>query len=149
VDVFETPIDIAVMTTSGEERFRVENNQREQVFALSVSAEPLSVLIDPDHVILRSDVLTGVADGATPSLTTITSLSPNPASRSLTLAYRSGQSDRVDVEVFDAAGRRVLARRAAGTGTETIDTSSLAAGVYFLRLRTGAGQDARKFVVVR
>ncbi|HEU4365957.1 MAG TPA: M1 family aminopeptidase, partial [Candidatus Krumholzibacteria bacterium] len=151
VDVFETPIDIAVITTAGEERFRVENNQRSQVFQLSVAAEPVSVVIDPDHRILRSDVLTAVS-GDTPSLLTITALAPNPARNVFTAHYQAGEADRVEVEVFDVAGRRVLARpgrSVAGSGTEMIDTSTYASGVYFLRLRTEHGVATRKFVVVR
>jgi aminopeptidase N len=151
VNVFETPIDIAVMTTAGEERFRVENNQRNQVFALSVSAEPVSVVIDPDHWILRSDILTA-ASASAPSYLTITALAPNPSRHAFTVQYQADQNDRVEVEVFDVAGHRVLARRGrtvAGVGSERIDTSSLAGGVYFLRLRTDRGQATRKFVVLR
>ena len=151
VNVFETPIDIAVITTAGEERFRVQNNQRNQVFALSVSAQPVSVVIDPDHWILRSDIFTAVNAG-TPSLLAITALAPNPSRNTFTVQYRAGETDRVEVEVFDVAGHRILSRsgrHVAGAGAETFDTSSMAAGVYFLRVRTGGAQDTRKFVVVR
>lgn len=151
VNVFETPIDVAVMTTAGEERFRVTNDQRHQVFHLAVSAEPVSVTIDPDHWILRSDVLTGAAQ-ATPSLLAITSLTPNPSRNSVTLQFTSGADAAVDIEVFDVVGHRLLTRRArasGGAGTERIDTSSLAAGVYFLRMQSHAGQAVRKFTVVR
>lgn len=151
VDVFETPIDIAVMTTAGEERFRVENNQREQVFHLTVSAEPVSVIIDPDHWILRSDILTAVSPD-TPSLVTITALAPNPSRNTFTVQYQSGEADRVEIEVFDVAGRRVLSQSGSsvtGSGAAVFDTSSLAAGVYFLRLKTEQGVASRKFVVVR
>jgi aminopeptidase N len=151
VNVFETPIEIAVMTTGGEQRFRVDNNQREQVFHFAVAAQPLYVEIDPDHWILRSDILTGVAE-KTPSLLAITALAPNPSRNSIAVQFTSGGADRVELEVFDVAGRRVLSRQAAsaaGTGAQTIDTSSLAAGVYFLRVRSGGAQASRKFVVVR
>jgi len=149
--VFEMPVEIAVMTTGGEERFRVQNNARDQVFHLTVAAEPVSVTIDPDNWILRGDISTGVAN-ATPSLLGITSLSPNPARNAVTVQFRTGGPDAVAIEVFDVAGRRVLAREAGsagGVGVETIDTSRLAGGVYFLRVSTPTTRDARKFVVVR
>jgi aminopeptidase N len=151
VNTFETPIEIAVMTTGGQERFRVENNQREQVFHLNVAAEPLYVEIDPDSWILRSEILTGVSE-KTPSLLAITALAPNPSRNTIAVQFTSGGTDRVEMEVFDVAGRRVLSRTAgsvSGIGAQTIDTSSLAAGVYFLRVRSGGAQASRKFVVIR
>jgi len=51
------------------------------------------------------------------------------------------------------AGRRVLSQpsvsAAAGARVESIDIRSLAAGVYFLRLKSIDGVATRKFVVVR
>jgi hypothetical protein len=145
------PIDIAITTTAGVEHVRVENTQRSETFPLHVADPPVSVAIDPDRWILRGDVLTGTSR-TPPSFLAITALSPNPAQDAFTLQYRAGETDRVDVEVFDVAGRRVLSRRGAtvaGAGVEIIDTSALAAGVYFLRLHTNRDEAIRKFVVVR
>jgi aminopeptidase N len=152
IDVFEMPLDIAVQTTGGEERVRVQNDQRHQVFAYHVSAEPLSVAIDPDYWILRPfEIQSGVED--TPSLLTIASLAPNPASDRLRVDFTLDHESNVTIEVFDVAGRRVLARpgvaASAGFRTETIDIRPLASGIYFLRLRSGAGHAVKKFVVVR
>jgi len=152
VDVFEMPMVIAVQTTGGEERFTVQNNQREQLFELTVLNPPTGVTLDPDNVILRSDIITSVP-GITPSLLTITSLSPNPSQNSFSFNYEVGNDGPLDYELFDVAGRRVLARAGktvtAGTGMERVDTSSLAAGIYFLRVRAGHQQVTRKLVVVR
>ena len=152
IDVFEMPLDIDVITTSGTERFRVQNDQRHQVFALHVTNQPTGVAIDPDYWILRPfEIFSGVED--TPSLLTIASLAPNPANDLLRLDYSLGRESRVDVEVFDVAGRRVLSQpsvsAAAGARVESIDIRSLAAGVYFLRLKSIDGVATRKFVVVR
>lgn len=152
IDVFEMPLDIDVVTTSGTERFRVQNNQRHQVFALHVSNQPTSVEIDPDYWILRPfEIFSGVNE--TPSLFTIASLAPNPANDALRVDFMLGRESRVDVEVFDVAGRRVLSKptttAAAGPRVESIDTRALAAGVYFLRLRSSEGVATRKFVIVR
>ncbi len=103
-------------------------------------------------MILRSDVLSGVP-GTTPSLLTITSLSPNPSRNTFTVQYRTGGPNRVDVDIFDVAGRRVLSRPGQATingeRADIIDTTSLAAGVYFLRVTGNGMKDTRKFVVVR
>ena len=152
IDVFVMPIDIDVQTTSGTERFRVQNDQRHQVFALHVANQPTGVAIDPDYWILRPvEIFSDVRQ--TPSLTTIVSLAPNPAHDQLHLDYTLGHESRVDVEVFDVTGRRVLSRpsvtAAAGPRTESINVRALAAGVYFLRIKSTQGQATRKFVVVR
>ena len=152
VDAFDMPVDIDVVTVSGTERFRVQNDQRHQVFALHVASQPTSVSIDPDYWILRPvEIFTGVNE--TPSLFTIASLGPNPANDVLRVDFTLGRESRVDVEVFDVAGRRVWSKpsttAAAGPRVESIDTRALAAGVYFLRLRSIDGVATRKFVVVR
>jgi len=152
IDVFEMPLDIAVQTTGGEERVRFQNDQRHQVFAYHVSNEPLSVAIDPDYWILRHpEIQSDIKD--TPSLLVIASLAPNPANDRLRVDFTLEGESNVNMDVFDVAGRRVLSRSgvaaSAGFRTETLDIRSLAAGIYFLRLRSGAGDAVRKFVVVR
>lgn len=152
IDVFEMPLDIAVQTTGGEERVRVQNDQRHQVFAYHVSGEPISVTIDPDYWILRPlEIQSGVKK--TPSFLTIVTLAPNPANDWLRVAYTLARESRVDVEVFDVAGRRVWSKPnatiAAGLRVETVDVRSLAAGMYFLRMKSIDGVATRKFVVVR
>jgi aminopeptidase N len=151
IDVFEMPLDIAVQTTGGEERVRVQNDQRHQIFSYHVSDEPISVAIDPDYWILRQpEIQSNVKE--TPSLLTIATLAPNPAYDRLRVDFTLEREASVDLEVFDVAGRRVLARSAAasaGVRTESIDVRPLAAGIYFLRLRSGGGDAVRKFVIVR
>jgi aminopeptidase N len=152
VSVFEMPMDVLVRTTAGQERVRVQSNQRSQVFEFDVSAQPTSVTIDPDRRILRSeDTSTGTQP--LPPYPTIASIGPNPAVDSFLLEYLLDHESRVDIDVFDVAGRRVLrqviASAPVGVQFETIDASQLASGVYFLRLSTPEGQATRKFVVAR
>ena len=152
INVFVMPVVIAVQTTGGEQRFQVQNDQRKQTFELTVAAQPTSVSIDPDNKILRGSVSTGVGDRV-PTFLAVTSLLPNPAQSSFTFQYVVDRDGPLDLDVFDIAGRRVLSRPGksvvAGSGAETIDASSLAAGVYFIRIRSGHQQATRKFVVVR
>lgn len=154
VNVFEMPITIAVQTLAGEERFVVENNQRMQLFELSVASEPTSVAVDPDVVILRSGTIaTGVGDTPQVSMLTIQSVTPNPARNSLAVQFGTGKASEIAIDVYDVAGRRVFSRSVgsgpAGARFETLDTSTLATGVYFLRISAFEGQATRKFVVVR
>jgi aminopeptidase N len=154
VNVFEMPMTIAVQTLGGEERFVVENNQRMQLFELSVASEPTSVAVDPDVVILRSGTIaTGIGDASMLSPVAIHSLTPNPARNSLALQFGTTEATAFEINVYDVAGRRVFSRSVgsgpAGVRFETLDTSTLATGVYFLRISAFEGQATRKFVVVR
>ena len=75
---------------------------------------------------------------------------PNPAAGRATVAFSAGGAARLDV--FDALGRRVatLHDGPAQPGlTATLDTASLPAGVYVLRLRGEGGAAARRIVVAR
>ncbi len=152
VSIFEMPLDIAVQTTGGEERFRVNNDRRIQMFEVFVSSQPLSVSLDPDKRILRSDVVaTAVPSGPPPAAPAIVSLSPNPAGSSMEVHLYVGGPGDVTFHVYDVAGRRLLSRRmttAQPDRIEMLDTSSIATGIYFLRVTTPHGQATRKFAVV-
>jgi aminopeptidase N len=101
VSVFEMPLVIAVLTTMGEERFVVQNDQRTQNFELAVSSEPVLVVLDPDEVILRSSTVeTAVANERPPAPIAIRSLSPNPARALVTVAFSTPAGADVVMEVF-------------------------------------------------
>jgi len=57
------------------------------------------------------------------------------------------------VHVYDVRGRQVLSYSSSSSGAgvryETIDTSRLASGAYFLRLENTQGAATQKFVVLR
>ena len=63
------------------------------------------------------------------------------------------ESGRTTLAVYDVLGRRVAvvtdATQAAGAHVETFDTRRLASGVYVAVLTTEAGQQTRRFTVLR
>jgi len=76
---------------------------------------------------------------------------PNPASGRVVLRYTVPQGGRVEADMFDAAGRRVLRLvdriHPMGTYTSRFDVSGLAAGTYMIRFHVGADDEARTLVV--
>ncbi|HEX6791658.1 MAG TPA: M1 family aminopeptidase [Candidatus Krumholzibacteria bacterium] len=157
--VFTMPVEIAVMAQSAGSltevhRARVLNNQRLQTFEFDVNVATgvslTTVRIDPDQRILRGasiKVLTQV-----PAIPVLTAVAPNPSRNTIQLQYTLGSDSNVDIRIYDVAGRRVLSRKvsaAAGIQFTDIDVSSLASGVYFLRMTTPKGEAKSKFVVVR
>ena len=82
-------------------------------------------------------------------------IGPNPAGTTTTLHYRLPDAGRLEVDVYDPAGRRragaTLADAPAGDGALRLDTSELPAGVYLVRVthRAGTAVATRRIAVVR
>jgi PKD repeat protein len=75
---------------------------------------------------------------------------PNPASESMAVNYTLTQSSDVTMEVVDLAGRVIYTRTQndvqPGTQRAEVGLAELAAGSYFLRVRTATGQVNIPFV---
>ncbi len=83
---------------------------------------------------------------------------PNPATSSAAFAWDAGGASRVDLAVFDVAGRRVrtLVHGRADLGEHTTSWDGrdahgrrVASGVYFVRLRTPGGVRTRRLTLLR
>jgi aminopeptidase N len=155
VPVFEMPLEIAVQTaidTLLEARVVVQNDRQNQLFDFLVPARPKAITLDPDHWILRGEVQKG-AITQVPAYPAILAIAPNPSRSSFSLQYSVRSGGTTDLQIYDVRGRRVLSRNIPGVDSgiafETVDTSTLASGVYFLRLSNSGGQATRKFVVLR
>ena len=101
--------------------------------------------------ILRNEYINNTTQKL-PSYPTIAAMGPNPTSGTLQLQYLLDRQSNVEIKVYDVAGRRVLTQNVSavsGVQFADIDTSSLASGVYFLKLSTPRGHAQKKFVVVR
>ena len=83
----------------------------------------------------------------------IESLYPNPSVDRATLRLSVPRTGTVEVDVFDIRGRLVQeivhAELAAGWHERVTDLSSLAAGVYFVRVKSEAGAATKRLVVGR
>jgi hypothetical protein len=78
---------------------------------------------------------------------------PNPAREKTTIAFALAEAGDVTLEVFDLSGRKVATiaegHRSAGENEATLDTGTLAAGVYIYRLRAGDKVAAKRLAVVK
>jgi len=77
---------------------------------------------------------------------------PNPARTSITVSAQIPRRTETTLSVFDVLGRsvrRVDLGAREGTFQETLDVSSLASGLYFLRLQVGTETKVQKLQVVR
>jgi hypothetical protein len=78
---------------------------------------------------------------------------PNPARGTTTVAFALAEANDVKLELYDLSGRKVATivegYRSAGENEATLDTGTLAAGVYIYRLRAGDEVVAKKLAVVK
>lgn len=78
---------------------------------------------------------------------------PNPARRQVMIRYELPRAERVHLDVYDVAGRRVATlvneRQAAGRKEITFEAGHLPSGVYFLRLAAENTTQLRRMTVVR
>jgi hypothetical protein len=86
--------------------------------------------------------------------TSLSAARPNPTAGATAFTLTAGTAGRVTAVVLDALGRAVAtvldADLAAGATAEiAVDASSLAPGLYVLRVEGGSGMHTRRFVVTR
>jgi hypothetical protein len=78
------------------------------------------------------------------------SLFPNPASGQTSLHFVTAQEGLAELSLVDETGRlcqSMQLQAVAGANVQTIDTKSLASGIYFVRLRTQEGMQVLKLLV--
>ena len=109
---------------------------------------------DAAYVIEEDPAVVGV--GTTPASAGAAlrwSIVPNPARGALGLTFDARHGTNVEVTVYDARGRTAAAgvRRtlAAGRGRLDVSMAGAPAGVYYARVRSDAGVESRRFVVLR
>ncbi|MFT3682956.1 MAG: Ig-like domain-containing protein [Ferruginibacter sp.] len=80
---------------------------------------------------------------------------PNPAAGNAVIEYKSPATDRLNLELYDAAGKKVKTLishiKTNGTYTYILNTRNelLKAGIYSVRITNGRQQAIQKFVVIQ
>lgn len=81
------------------------------------------------------------------------SVYPNPADEQLTLQLSTEMHLEFVIDLFDAAGKKVMDTRTLnqipGTKTYTVETAQLAAGAYLLRMTSKDGKHQRSFRITK
>jgi aminopeptidase N len=163
--LFKMPIQIDIVTITGNERFVVWDSLATQAFVLDPAGEPTGVVFDPEDWILEyhHEVPVGIAEAlgqdARPGIDAIL---PTPSSRGVTLSFHTpsgsgGQDQWTSLSIYDVNGRRVRtlikAVLASGSHIARWDGHSdlgrrVSPGVYFARLKHGGMTAARRLILV-
>ncbi|MFN8586566.1 MAG: hypothetical protein U0704_02105 [Candidatus Eisenbacteria bacterium] len=125
-----------------------------------LSADSLAVLTLPQvpvtpagtRLVLQPLTIAGVDGGGAPVRHPVIALAANPVRGRTSVRFAWPGEGRVQVQLFDAAGRRVRALydgAARGAGELSLATDGLAPGVYLLSARQGAAHGVERVVIVR
>lgn len=156
--LFTMPIDIEVETVAGDTFLTVWNDEWSQDFFFAVDALPAALSFDPRNWILKyvAQITSDVPDDA---LTSVALHVPtNPTGADARLSYSVPEAGRVQLKVYDVAGRLVktLVDREVAAGVHGVawggnDSTGApaASGVYFCRLSTERGTASRRLVLLR
>ena len=94
----------------------------------------------------------GVTPTEAPPATLQLSIFPNPVRASATVRYALPRGGRVELALYDVAGRQVRAvpafRAEAGAGSLAIDCRGLSRGVYFVRMRVSGQALVQRFLML-
>lgn len=115
---------------------------------------------DPDDANLGflNEVVTGVVAGAPAPLHFLLPNRPNPFNPSTVIPVRLGAPARLNVSVYDVAGRRVRTLFQGATGAGALDlvwdgtdesSRPVASGVYFTRVDIGGSTETGRMVLIR
>lgn len=153
--VYRMPIRVRAYHGLTHTDFVVLDSLRTQTFLIPLTNSPDSVVLDPDGWILKqvgSPPLSVDLDER-PSSFALHQNFPNPFNPTTTIVFDVPEASAVQVKVFDIVGREVVVivdgAYPVGRHTVEFDGSSLASGVYILRMSSTQGLQVKKMVLLR
>jgi aminopeptidase N len=156
--IFAMPIDVAVDTDLGQERFVIGDSLPYQEFSLHVAGSPSAVVLDPDGWLIKTVTTTTAVAAEGVGMETGVRCWPNPSRAAVTLRFAPTAAGPARLSVYDVLGRPVrrLVDGTAGPAAVTLQWDGadeagrpLPAGVYFHRLETAQGVFTGRLVLLR
>lgn len=141
VSFFEMPVPIRLFGAGGQEQDIVLNNTTDgQIFNIAVPFALIAVQFNPKNDIISDESVAILANESFDMMDGV-SLYPNPATNKLTLQLPTNVI--VERTVFyNALGQKTKET----VGDTSWDISSLASGVYFIKVITNSGTKQIKFI---
>lgn len=147
--IFKMPVDFAAYFQGQETIGSFVDSLAAQTFTISFSAQPDSVVFDPENKIMEQIV--PWSDTTMPYFSLSLSNFPNPFNASTKISYTIPVGTNVRFDIYDVLGRKVTTfnegYQEANEYTITFDGNGLASGVYFCRMTTGFGNRVIKILL--
>ncbi|MBK9193543.1 MAG: T9SS type A sorting domain-containing protein [Flavobacteriales bacterium] len=124
------------LTGNAQSYFRVRNSNNQ-------------VVIDVDFVCESSNTMVNDAVGVSEAANTVgVELYPNPTNGNVNLAFNTAES-KVNVDVYNVLGERIMSRTMNSNGVQTIDMSGMNNGLYYFNITVGDNSTTRKVTLNR
>ena len=155
---YTMPIDCAIETTSGMSEERIWIYSPADTFTFVLDRPAIDIRLDDGHWVLCDRIAGGATAAEIPAPTALRGAFPNPCNPSTTIRFDLASPGRVALRLYDVRGAlvRVLLDERLGAGGWEIAWDgrndagrSLAAGVYFCRLRAAGETFTSKIVLAR
>ncbi|MBK8565196.1 MAG: T9SS type A sorting domain-containing protein [Saprospiraceae bacterium] len=131
---------------------------RFRLYGKTGNGEASDMAFDNINLVQTANLTNGEAEEASIVLNpdmaseSVLSISPNPVSDEMTVAFFSQKGQPTTVSICDQTGRVVRTvnlKVAEGNNYQTINTTGLPVGLYFLTLVDGQSQQVERFIVLR
>lgn len=132
--VFEMPLEFLIVGAADDTLVTMWNDAEIQEETYSVGFEPLAVVFDPYRDILCGNLLSGAPPDPPPGGVSTLTFGPNPCRSSTTILWPGTETMRLEVRVYDLAGR-VLEETRLGPDQRSVDVSSLPTATYLVEVR--------------
>ncbi len=148
VDFFEMPVPIRVSGQGQDTLLRLDHTFSGQEFALDLPFQVETLEFDPDYrLVSRDNVVDQVTGIQDPGWTTEVQLFPNPVGNRLQVTWPN-ELEAPRFQVISPAGEQVL-EFIPDQSPASVSVEGLAAGVYWLVVRSGNARMSRSFAVIR
>jgi aminopeptidase N len=151
-EVFEMPLQLKLIFTDGSDTLlNVWNDQLLQTYYFDIGKEVSSAFVDPEQWVLRKTIFYPDFPVAIDEMAQKPAFEiyPNPSKGSFEIRFDGAKMENAKVQVFDLQGR-ILKSVSANTQSTPIqiDTKSLKAGLYFVRLiNNGKASGTQKLIL--
>ncbi|MFZ4622095.1 MAG: M1 family aminopeptidase [Bacteroidota bacterium] len=147
---FTMPVEFRITTAAGDTTVRLFNDQREQIFAIPLSAPVTAVVLDPNSRMLKKVI---IGNDVPPYTYILAQNYPNPFNGETKILYMLPNRTDVTLTVYDMLGREVTTlvneRQMPGVYEVPWNAHNIASGMYIYRLTAGEMRLQRRMVVVR
>ncbi len=155
-DFFTMPLQIKIITQSGDTTFTVFNSTKTETFVFFLDSKPVDFKIDPDNLILKE--VRG--ENIVPVSFILQQNFPNPFNPKTTIIYQLGKPSTVKLTIFDVLGQEVSVlkneKQREGNYSVDFDATPLSSGIYFYKLEAHdfeninlLFEESKKMIVVK
>jgi len=144
VSFFELPLPIRLKNMNQDTLIRLNNTFPGEIFSLEIPFQADSVLLDPDLWLITAN--NSISSIPEKDIGHFILLAPNPVRDLLHITFLT-PFDKMDLEVFDEAGKVISRREAGNMRSITLNFDGISRGIYFIRFKAEGTSMVKKIVV--